>query len=96
MNTLFNFISGDIERRTDLGTLETCGSVRWTLAEAGFDATSLRRASRRWYSNGGYRMGSASAASIGSALVSSVRDCGQAGDPAKASPESSFSRLTGH
>ena len=41
MSTIFDFVSGEIERRTDLGRLESRGTVRLALKEAGFDADAI-------------------------------------------------------
>jgi len=41
MSTLFDFISGEIERRTDLARLEARGTVRLALKEAGFEADAI-------------------------------------------------------
>jgi len=99
MSTLFDFISGEIERRTDLARLEARGTVRLALKEAGFeaDAITAREMSvvlEKIMPGSLVSRGVSAAESVCSALAASLRDFKDAVEvQGKATPESVFARL---
>jgi len=101
MSTLFDFISGEIERRTDLARLEARGTVRLALKEAGFeaDAITAREMSvvlEKIMPGSLVSRGVSDAESVCSALAASLRDFKDAVEgQGKATPESVFARLAG-
>jgi hypothetical protein len=42
-DSIFDFVAGELERRTDLARLEARGTVRLALKEAGLDARGVTR-----------------------------------------------------
>jgi len=101
MSTIFDFISKEIERRTDLGRLEARGTVRLALKEAGFDAESVTARHmtvvlERVMPDALTIRGVPDSAAICKALATSLQDFKQAVEAqGKASPESVFARLAG-
>jgi len=101
MSTIFDFISGEIERRTDLGKLEARGTVRLALKEAGFevDAITAREMSvvlERVMPGSLKSRGVSDAESLCTQLSASLLDFNEAVEgQGRATPESVFARLAG-
>jgi len=101
MSTIFDFVSAEIERRTDLGRLEARGTVRLALKEAGFevDAITTREMSvvlERVMPESLTSRGVLDAAALCITLAALLRDFKEAvEEQGNASPESVFARLAG-
>lgn len=99
MSTIFDFISAEIERRTDLGRLEARGTVRLALKESGFDvdAITTREMSvvlERVMPDSLTSRGVPDSGVLCGTLATLLRDFKEAVEgQGKASPESVFARL---
>lgn len=102
MSTIFDFVSAEIEQRTDLGRLEARGTVRLALKEAGFvvDAITTREMSvvlERVMPESLTSRGVPDSAALCNTLASLLRDFKEAvEEQGNASPESVFERLAGN
>lgn len=101
MSTIFDFVSQEIERRSDLGRLEARGTVRIALKEAGFEVNAIttRQMSvvlERVMPNALTSRGVPDAERMCAVLATALRDFKEAVEgQGKASPESVFARLAG-
>jgi hypothetical protein len=99
MSTIFDLVSKEIERRTDLGRLEARGTVRLAVKEAGFsvDAITARELAvvlERIMPEALSSRGVIEAAAVCTTLAKLLRELGEvASARGQASPERVFERL---
>jgi hypothetical protein len=98
--SIFDFVADELERRTDLATLEARGTVRLALKEAGLDARSvtveqmvvmLRKVMPTEMRSRGVDQPEAVCGAVVKALQAAHPSTGSAGD--SESPEAIFRRL---
>jgi hypothetical protein len=101
MSTIFDFVSKEIERRTDLGKLEARGTVRLALKEAGFDVDAITAHQmsvvlERVMPGALASRGVPDSERVCSSLAALLHDFKEAvEEQGSASPESVFARLAG-
>ena len=101
MSAIFDFVAGEVERKTELGKLEARGTVRLALKESGFSASSITAQQmavvlERIMPKELLSRGVASAEAICSSLAIALREFKNAvEEQGSASPESVFGRLSG-